>query len=113
MEQIRSYLCLCEQSEMYKECDINRNAWSKVAEKLDFLQNCICRCRYEKLSDCCEFPVAKNQRVRTSLSVAEIHFLKLVSFFEMNGATIARKCSNHLGYIWEDLKIRDEEYLLY
>ena len=34
----------------FKEHDANRNAWSKVAEKLDFLQNSICKCRCEKLA---------------------------------------------------------------
>ena len=40
MEQIKNYPCLYDKSKMsYKECDVNRNAWSKVAEKLDFIQN--------------------------------------------------------------------------
>ena len=40
MEQIRSYLCLFGKSKMsFKEHDVNRNAWSKVAEKLSFIQN--------------------------------------------------------------------------
>ena len=34
----------------YKERDVNRNAWSKVAEKLNFIQNGICKCRYQKTS---------------------------------------------------------------
>ena len=90
----------------YKECDVNRNAWSKDAEKLDFIQKSIYKCRYEKLSDCCTSPVAKNRRVRASLSAAEIHFLKSVSFFEMNGANIAKRCSNSLGDIQEYLKMK-------
>ena len=57
--------------------------------------------------------MVKNQRVRASLSAAEIQFLKHVSFFEINLETIARRCSDHLGDIWRYLKIRDEEYLLY
>ena len=80
----------------YKERDVNRNAWSKIAENLDFIQN-VYKCRHEKLSDCCTFPVAKNRRVRVSLSATEIHFLKRVSFFEMNWATIVRSCSNCSG----------------
>ena len=36
-------------------------------------------------SDWCASPVAKSERVRTSLSAAETDFLKRVSFFEMNG----------------------------
>ena len=40
MEQIMSYLCLFDKSKMsFKEHDVNRNAWSKVAEKLNFIQN--------------------------------------------------------------------------
>ena len=96
----------------YKKRDMDRNTWSKVAEKLDFIQN-VYKCRHEKLSDCCASPVAKNRRVRTSLSATEIHFLKRGSFFEMNLATIARRCSYRSGDIRKYLKIRDEEYLWY
>ena len=40
MEQIMSYLCLFDKSKMsFKEHDVNRNACSKVAEKLNFIQN--------------------------------------------------------------------------
>ena len=40
MEQIMSYLCLFDKSKMsFKEHDVNKNAWSKVAEKLNFIQN--------------------------------------------------------------------------
>ena len=40
MEQIRNYPCIYDKSEKwYKERDVNRNALSKVAEKLDFLRN--------------------------------------------------------------------------
>ena len=40
MEQIRSYPCLYDKSKIpYKEREVNRNAWSKVAENLDFMQN--------------------------------------------------------------------------
>ena len=43
MEQIRTYPCLYEKSKMqYKEGDVNRNAWGKVAEKLDFTQIILC-----------------------------------------------------------------------
>ena len=39
MEQIRTYPCLNGKSKMsYKEGDVNRNVWGKVAEKLDFIQ---------------------------------------------------------------------------
>ena len=39
MEQIRTDPCLYEKSKMsYKEGDVNRNAWGKVAEKLDSIQ---------------------------------------------------------------------------
>ena len=39
MEQIRTYPCLYDKSKMsYKEGDVNRNAWGKVAEKLDSIQ---------------------------------------------------------------------------
>ena len=68
---------------------------------------------YEKLGDCCTSPVAKNQRVRASFSATKIHFLRRVSFFEMNIATIARRCSNCSGDIRTCLKISDEKYLLY
>ena len=83
MEQIKNCLYL------YNKGKISyRNAWSKFAEKLDFIQNVIYKCRYEKLSDCCACPVAKNRKVRASLSVTKTRFLKRVSFFEMKGATI-------------------------
>ena len=50
MEQIRTYPCLYDESKMScKEGGINRNAWSKVAEKLDFIENGICKFRYENL----------------------------------------------------------------
>ena len=64
-------------------------------------------CQYEKLSDCCASPVARSQRVKASLSGAEILFLKGVSFLEMNGATIARRCSNRSGDIRKYLKAKD------
>ena len=35
---------------LYKEQDVNSNAWSKFAEKKDFIQNGIHKCRYEKLA---------------------------------------------------------------
>ena len=35
---------------LYKEHDVNSNAQSKVAEKKDFIQNGIHKCRYEKLA---------------------------------------------------------------
>ena len=39
MEQISTYPCLFDKSKMlYKEGDVNRNAWGKAAEKLDFIQ---------------------------------------------------------------------------
>ena len=56
---------------------------------------------YIRKSDCCASPGANNERVRASLSAAEMHFLKRVSFFEMNRETIARRCSNHLRGIQE------------
>ena len=34
----------------YKERDVKRNAWSKVAEKLDLVQNDMYKCRSEKLA---------------------------------------------------------------
>ena len=34
----------------YKEREVNRNAWSNVAEKLDFIQNGIYKCRDEELA---------------------------------------------------------------
>ena len=47
IELIRNYLCLYDKSEnSNKEYDVNRNAWSKVAEKLDFIQNGIYKCFY-------------------------------------------------------------------
>ena len=76
------------------------------------MQN-VYKCRHEKLNDCNVSPVAKNRRVRASLSATEIHFPKHVSFFEMAWPTIARRCSNCSGEIQKYLKIRDEEYLLY
>ena len=36
------------------------------------------------MKTCCPSLVTKNRRVRASLSAAEIHFPKSVSFFEMN-----------------------------
>ena len=40
MELIRIYHCLYDKSKKsYKERDVNRNAWSKVAKKLNFLQD--------------------------------------------------------------------------
>ena len=108
MEQIRNYPCLYNKSKMsYKERDVNRNAWSKVVKSL------ISNKTYEKLGDCCTSPVAKNQRVRASFSATKIHFLRRVPFFEMNIATIARRCSNCSGDIRTCLKISDEKYLLY
>ena len=81
IEQISTYPCLYDKSKIsYKQRGVDRNAWSKVAEKLDFIQNGICKCRYEKLSDCCASPVAENRRFRASISAAEMHFLKCVSF---------------------------------
>ena len=65
----------------YKDRDVNKNAWSKHAEKLDFIQNIVYKCVYEKLSDCCASPVTKNRKVSASLSATEIHFLKHLSFF--------------------------------
>ena len=51
MEQIRTYPCLYNKSKMsYKERDVKRNAWSKVAEKLDLVQNDMYKCRSEKLA---------------------------------------------------------------
>ena len=96
---------------LYKERDVNRNAWSKVGEKLNFRKTC--KCRHEKLSDCCTSPVGKNQRVRPSLSATEIHFLKRVSFFEMGWAVIIRRYLNRLGDTQKYIKIGNEEYLLY
>ena len=76
MKLIRNYPCLYDKSKMsQKERDVNRNAWSKVTLKLNFIQNFIYNCRYEKFSDCCASPVAR--RVGASLSAAAIHFLKL------------------------------------
>ena len=68
MEQIGTCPCLYEKSKMsYKERDVNRNAWCKVAEKLNFIQN-LYKCRHEKLGDCCGSPITKNRRVWPSLS---------------------------------------------
>ena len=39
-EKIGTYPCLYDKSKMsYKERVVNRNTWSKVAEKLDFMQS--------------------------------------------------------------------------
>ena len=39
LEKIGTCPCLYDKSKMsYKERDVNRNAWSKVAGKLDFMQ---------------------------------------------------------------------------
>ena len=70
------------------------------------------RCRSEKLNHYCASPLAKIGIVRTYLSSVDIHFLKRMSFCEINGYTMARTCSNRLGDIWQYLKIRDEEYLI-
>ena len=35
---------------LYKEHDVNRNAWSKIAQKIGFHTNGICKCRCEKLA---------------------------------------------------------------
>ena len=51
MEQIRNYPCLYDKSKMlYKEFDVSTDAWIKVAEKLDLMQNGIYKCRYKKLA---------------------------------------------------------------
>ena len=108
MEQLRNCLCLYSKSKIScNERGINRNAWSEVAEKLDFIQNVIYKCRYEQLSDCCASPVVKNRKVRVSLSAREILFLNRVSFFEMNGTT-SKRHSDRSGDIPKYLKIRDE-----
>ena len=86
---------------------------TKVVETLDFIQNVIYKCRYEKLSDCCASPVIKKQKVRVGLSVRDFLFLKPVPFFETNGATIVKRYSDRSGDIPKYLEIRDEEYLLY
>ena len=98
MEQIWNYPCLYDKSKMsYKERDVNKNAWSKVALKLAFIQNGIYECRYEKFSDCCASPMARGVRAR--LSAAEIHFLKAC-------VICCNECRKYR-------KIRYEEYLLY
>ena len=113
IEQIRTYPYLYDGSKkLCKERNINRNTWSKVAENLDLIHN-IYKFRHEKLSYYCTSPVANNRRVRANLSVTEIHFLKRVSFFKMNLATISRRCSNRSGDIRNNLKIKEEKYLLY
>ena len=56
-----------------KERDVNRNAWSKVVEKLDFMQN-VDKCRHEKFSDCYSSPVEKNRRVMANLSPQKYTF---------------------------------------
>ena len=56
-----------------KERDVNRNAWSKFAEKLDFMQN-VDKCRHEKLSDCYASAVGKNRRVMANLSPQKYTF---------------------------------------
>ena len=51
MKQIWTYPCLYNKSKMlYKERDVNRNAWGKAAKKLDFTQNSKYKFRYEKLA---------------------------------------------------------------
>ena len=57
--------------------------------------------KIKKVNDCCTSPVAKNQRVRASLSPAGIHFLKRVSCFEITGSLIARRWSDRLRDIRE------------
>ena len=43
MEHIRTYPCLYDKSKMsHKEGDVNRNAWGKIAEKLDVIQKGLC-----------------------------------------------------------------------
>ena len=39
-EEVRSFPCVYDKSQKgYKEKDVVRNAWSKVAEKLDFIED--------------------------------------------------------------------------
>ena len=49
MEQIRTYSLYDKCKISYKEHGVNRKAWSKVAEKLHFMQNGIYKCRVEEL----------------------------------------------------------------
>ena len=112
MEEIRNYPCLYDKTKMScKESDVNRNAWSKVAEKLDFIQNGICKCRYKKL-----FVHLQWQRIK-ELSMffcrGNRHFEACIILYKINWASIAIRCSNRSGEIRKYLKIRDEEYLLY
>ena len=42
MEEIKNYPCLYDKSEKwYREREVNRNTWTKAAEKLDVMQNSI------------------------------------------------------------------------
>ena len=107
MEQIRNYPCLYNKSKMlYKEFDVSRDAWIKVAEKLDFMQNGIYKCIYriyriiQNLLCISSGKESKNQGKS---------FYRINPFFEMNWGTIAR-CLNRSGDIPKNLKIRDEEY---
>ena len=62
---------------------------SNISEKRIGKRNCIYKGRYEKLAVHIQWQ--KNWRVRASLSGAEIHFLKRVSCFEMNGVNYCQK----------------------
>ena len=67
----------------------------KLQKKLDFIQNDIYKCRYEKLAVHLQWQ--KNWRVRTSLSAAEIQFLERVSCFEMIGGNCCQKMFRSFG----------------
>ena len=53
--------------------------------------------RNEKIKETCESPDTKNRNVNINRSDAGIAFLKLVSFFSINGPTKPNKC-----YIFSD-----------
>ena len=47
MKELKNYPCLYDKSEKwYRERDVNRNAWSRVAERLDFMLNGIYKCYF-------------------------------------------------------------------
>ena len=82
MEQKTTYPCLHDKSEMsYKKGDVNRNAWSRVAEKLYFIQN-IYKCRQEKPCDCSTI-----DRLRIKIEVTSLYDI----FFQHHNDVVAIK----------------------
>ena len=82
MEQIRTYPCLYDESKMScKEVALTEMHGVKLQKSWISYKTVYANL---DMKTCCPSLVTKNRRVRASLSAAEIHFPKSVSFFEMN-----------------------------